>query len=433
MKIRINRRYFKCAIWACTAVFMILYLSCQDRKKEEQLKAKQSSFSESVKDSSYIVEVIAADYAFGMPTEIPSGWVTFRMENLGQEVHNAVIQKYSDSLTYQELAGMVSKALEEGQVNLPPAEKPMGGPAMLSPGLTGETTIFLEPGVYGMFCFMVAKDGEVHFSKGMARPFIVNDEQSSAKEPEGTVDVVVSDRAIDIEDPIEAGDIVFDVHFQTPQNVHLAKLSEGQSLEDLKEWMVKIKNPSPYTFLGGAEEAETGLHSTFKANLEPGRYALATYYFAQAGMAEEFVIPEKGAASPVTNEPVNPPVTIVVTPQGTKVPQKLSAGRTFVTLEATKDKQGFYVLSRLKKDKSIEEFKQFWEDAYVYHKINPSQAAEPNIIIWSGPLTSDTNKTLNLDLQNTTYILTGPLPPQDQMPEQWKRDEMFHSFSVKRQ
>lgn len=412
---------------SCILFFLGICMSCNNRgSRDRDAYADEGNNSETAADSVYIVEVTAADYAFGMPTEIPSGWVTFRMKNMGQEVHNAVIQKYSDTLTYKALGELVGKAIKKGQEYPPEAEKPMGGPAMLSPGLTGETTVFLEPGLYGMFCFMVAGDGEVHFSKGMARPFIVKDEESGADEPNGTIDVTVSDLAINIEDPIEAGDQVFDVHFRTAQNVHLAKLGEDQTLEDVKEWMVKITNPAPFTFIGGAEEAEVGQHSTFKATLEPGRYALATYYWAQSGMAEEIIIPENGAAEPITNEPVNPPVTIRITPEGVRIPQELNTGRTEVTLSAIGDKQGNFVLSRLKKGKSVQNFKKFTEDAYVYQRIDPTSVTPPFYDVWYGTLGSNEEVRLNLDIENATYVLTGPVPPEDQMAEQWEGDEMFH-------
>ncbi len=62
-------------------------------------------------DSSYVVDIIAADYAFGMPSEIPSGWITFRMENMGMEEHLGVINKYPDSLGYEGIVGMTREAL----------------------------------------------------------------------------------------------------------------------------------------------------------------------------------------------------------------------------------------------------------------------------------------------------------------------------------
>lgn len=56
--------------------------------------------------SAHVVDLAALDYAFGMPTEIPAGWVTFRMGNMGAEEHIGLLQAVHDSLdleTVQEL------------------------------------------------------------------------------------------------------------------------------------------------------------------------------------------------------------------------------------------------------------------------------------------------------------------------------------------
>ncbi len=260
---------------ACVLLLIIFCLSCQEKKKKDQVKLIDRELSEKAESSPYIVEVTAFDYAFGMPTEIPSGWVTFRMKNMRQEVHHGIVYKYSDSVTYDGLVSTIGEAFQEKELADPSNDfnsevvTAMGGPAILSPGRTGETTVLLEPGVYALTCWMVAEDGEFHAMKGMTRPFVVTKENSGAEKPDGTVDITLEDVAINIQDPVGPGDHVFNVTFKTMDNVHLAKLEEGQKLEDLNQWMNKAQNPSPFTFLGGAEQAPVGTVNTFKATLEP--------------------------------------------------------------------------------------------------------------------------------------------------------------------
>lgn len=410
-------------------VLVLTIISCQQGSAEKadgrtgNLATERRAISA---DSAYVVEVTAADYAFGMPTEVPSGWVTFRMKNMGQEEHNGIIYKYTDSLTYEDLGKLIGEALQKEEIDNSAhpfnsqIEKPMGGPAILSPGLTGETTVLLEPGTYALTCWMVAEDGEFHAMKGMTRPFIVTDENSGAKKPEATVDITLRDVAIDIEDSIAAGKNVFNVKFERVENVHLARLGEGQEFEELKEWMNKVQNPSPFTFLGGAEQAPVGTTNTFTANLEPGRYALVSYGNAIHGMAAEITVPKNGKAAPVPNKPVNPPVTIRTTTQGIELPE-IKAGRTPIILATSEDNQGFYVFGRLKKGKSRENIIQYFEN---YAEERPYQP------IWWGTVTADEKINLNLEMQDGTYLLAGPLPLEDQVPEQWKADEVIHIFKV---
>lgn len=419
--------------WLCFLVLISISIACKNSGKgDPEANGLESEIFKAAKDSAYVVEVTAADYAFGMPTEVPSGWVTFKMNNMGQETHNGIIYRYSDSITYKELIATISQALQEKKILDPTndfnsqIETAMGGPAILSPGLTGETTVLLEPGIYALTCWMVAADGEYHLMKGMTRPFVVTQEDSGAEKPEGTVDITLEDFAINIEDSIGAGDHVFNVHFRTKENVHLAKLEEGQELEDLKLWMNKAQSPSPFTFLGGAEQAPVGMTNTFKASLEPGRYALVTYGTAMNGMTSEIVVPEKGKAAPVSNEAVNAPVTVRITPERAELSEGLHSGRTLINFKTTEEKQGFYILNRLKDGSSPNEFIQFVEDVHVYERKKASETNDPSTFLWSGVLGPEKELKLNLDIKNGIYMLTGPLPPKDQMAEQWKGDEMYH-------
>lgn len=416
-------RYF---IWFSMITLMIFCLACKEKEKQDQVKLMDRELLEKAKPAPYIVEVTAFDYAFGMPTEIPSGWVTFRMKNRGQKVHHGIVYKYSDSISYDRLVSSIGESLQEKELLDPTNDfnsevvTAMGGPAILSPGRTGETTVLLDPGVYALTCWLVAEDGEYHAMKGMTRPFVVTEEKSAAEKPEGTIDITLEDVAINIEDPIGPGEHVFSVNFKTMDNVHLAKLEGNQKLEDLNQWMNKAQNPSPFTFLGGAEQAPVGMTNTFKATLDPGRYALVTYGRAVNGMSEEFVIPEEGKAPPKKNEPVNPPLHLTVTPQGMKIPQEIRTGRTPFSFEATEDKGGEYVLGKLKDGKI---------PADVTKSIEASGVLPYNFI-WYGTVASGEKVDLNLELQKGTYLLLGPLPPVEKFAEKWKADEMLHVFKV---
>ena len=400
-------------------------ISCQDGSTE---KAEDSAQEDRTinKDSAYVVDVTAADYAFGMPTEVPSGWVTFRMKNMGQVEHNAVIHKYVDTLQYETLARLFGEALgaegpEAFYAMFDLVDKDMGGPAILSPDHTGETTVFLEPGVYTFTCWMVAEDGQYHSRKGMNRPFIVTDEESGAEKPKGTVGITLSDLAIDIEDPIEAGEHVFDVNFEASHNVHLAKLGENQKLEDLQTWMNKVKTPSSFTFLGGAEQAPIGMSSTFKASLEPGRYALVTYGIADSGMTEEIIIPEKGKAPAATNETVNPEVRIISNMEETVLPESIPTGRTHLLIENSGDQEYDYLLAYLNTGNSIEDVKEFFKEA------NP-MATAPFDFMWYGSLGPGEVKRMNLDVEEKQYVLVGPFLPNTLPPNRWRDEKFVHSI-----
>ncbi len=385
-------------------------------------------------DSSYVVDVIAADYAFGMPNEIPSGWVTFRMENMGMEEHLGIINKYPDSLGYEGVVRMTREALaQEGMNGFYPLlglrEKQYGGPAMLSPGLTGETTVHLEPGVYALNCWVVTEDGEYHMQRGMTRPFTVTDKSSGAEKPETTTDIAVSSFDITIKDPIAAGDHTFNVDFGNSHNVHLAKLEEDTDLEMLKEWMNSIRVPSPVTFLGGAEQGVEGTSSTFKATLEPGRYAFLTFGLAIHGMVEEIYVPESGAAPASTSaKPTNAAIQIESDVNDTILPETIQTGRTPIVVKNTGSVDYAINLFRMKEGKSAEDFKTYFEAVNVYRTAQrepgnaPYYSIPPPKVVPAGEQIE-----LTLTIDESQYVIL-PILMTGSLEEAWRDGNIVHSM-----
>jgi len=145
-----------------------------------------------------------------------------------------------------------------------------------------------------------------------------------------------------------------------------------------------------------------------------------TYGRAVSGMAQEIVIPENGTADPSRNEPVNPPVTVMINSGGIGVPKDIKTGRTRLTLKATKSESGDYVLGSLKEGKTIEDMKKFMKGSGL----------PPFNFIWYGTVAPGEKIDLNLELQDRKYVLAGPLPPEDQIPAEWQADKVIYIFNV---
>lgn len=356
-------------------ILMITAISCNWNASEKRTSEKAEIHRETANrpnDSSYVVDVVAADYAFGMPSEIPSGWVTFRMKNMGKEEHLGIVDKYPDSLGYKGLSTMISEALkQDGMEGFSPMlglrEEPgqFGGPAMLSPGLTGETTVYLEPGLYAFTCWVKTSDGELHLQKGMIRPFVITNDRTGADKPKSTVNITMADFAIKVDDPVGKGEQVFNVKFEASHNIHMARLEPDQNIEDFKEWMNHITAPSPFKFIGGAEPAPEGMSSTFKATLEPGRYAFATFGRAIHGMVEEITIPENGVATVKGHGKVNEKIIIESDIENTTSPEKIPAGRTPIVVRNTGHEDFAFNFVKMKEGKSVEDFKKYFEGIYI--------------------------------------------------------------------
>lgn len=95
------------------------------------------------------VDIAAVNYAFqDLPDEIDSGQVALRMDNQGEEVHEAVVLRIDDEtdLSVEELLELPE---EEGEEL---AE--FKGVAFAAPGDQGYAVMDLEPGRYAFVCFI---------------------------------------------------------------------------------------------------------------------------------------------------------------------------------------------------------------------------------------------------------------------------------------
>ncbi len=192
-------------------VLLAFTVACQSSEPPDET-------SPVVETPTHVVDIVARDYVFEGPTEILSGWTTFRMQNAGAEEH-FILTRLPEGKTLQDYGpevgsvfGSVMQQLEAGTIDkaeagamlgrdLPDWYKTsavyMGGPGFVAPGHTAETTVKLDPGTYVAECYVKTADGVFHVALGMALPIVVTAEESEAAEPEADVDVTVSNDVID--------------------------------------------------------------------------------------------------------------------------------------------------------------------------------------------------------------------------------------------
>ena len=243
----------------------------------------------------FVVDIRQVDYAFAMPREIPSGWITFRAPNEGTEHHVAVFLKLPEGVT----KGDWHKALADLNESGTPPEwwddlGDAGGTGAVAPGLTAQTTIFMEPGLYGVLCGVIAPDGVSHWAHGMQTTFEVTEEKSGAPEPTATIRLSLGSDGFVQEGTVTAGTHTVAVHFadqpELTHDVHVARLGPDDTIEMAVELMANPIEPFPFAFVGGAEQGPEGRTDYFTATFEPGRYAWVCHMHASAGMVHEFTV-----------------------------------------------------------------------------------------------------------------------------------------------
>jgi hypothetical protein len=262
-------------------------------------------------DAVGVVEVVARGLTLEAPSELPSGWTTFRFVNESPMVHFAVIERVPDGQGLESQQREVAPVFQEGLDLLASGETDaamarfgelpewfgeivfFGGPGLTSPGLTSEATVDLSPGTYLIECY-VKTAGIFHSYNpdpgvfGMVHEFTVTSEASDRPEPIGDVRLEISaESGMTLDGPPAVGRQTFAVTFadQTVHenfvghDVHLARISPDADLEALEQWMDwsrpdGLQTPSPVEFVGGLNEMPAGTTGYFTVTLESGDYVL---------------------------------------------------------------------------------------------------------------------------------------------------------------
>jgi len=114
------------------------------------------------------------EYGFQLPSSLPAGHHTIRVENAGQQPHEAVLVRLSAGTTaadWLKWAGELIAPPPNTQVGPPPSPV-VGGSTVIMPGAHDFFVADLTPGDYALFCFVPdMKDGKAHAEHGMVYTF----------------------------------------------------------------------------------------------------------------------------------------------------------------------------------------------------------------------------------------------------------------------
>lgn len=274
---------------------------------------------------SHIVEVMALDYAFAAPEEIPSGWVTFRLNNeKSKEIHVIELGLLPEGVTYADFMETVpvwetiTERVQDGELVGFRDVYAAAGPqlpkwyrsnfrevtsrGLVSPGHIADRTVYLEPGTYAMYCFVKSPDGQAHISKGMVKELVVTDDDNGASRPEADVELLIGVEEISEDGELSPGNNTISARFKYESlllpAIHLIRVEDDTDLDQVGQWLDwyrkdGLKAPAPAKFLGGNVvhgwgPKEEVVYFSVK-DLKPGRYAWVVSTFDYA-FSETFTI-----------------------------------------------------------------------------------------------------------------------------------------------
>jgi uncharacterized cupredoxin-like copper-binding protein len=222
-----------------------------------------------------VVEVDATDFAVGVADSIEGGWVTVRLRNTGEEVHNVSIRKLNAGVTYEDVIPLVEQSATNELRNVMTNSSGVGH---VGPGLTGETTLNLEPGDYLLVCPISSPDGVQHMANGMFKLLRVTaPADPPTPEPQAAATLTLSDFSFDLPATLATG-ATYRVVNKGPQIHELApiRLAPGKTLDDAVTYITSGSptKPAPFDELGGPAGAAAGTTVYWTMAFDPGQCVL---------------------------------------------------------------------------------------------------------------------------------------------------------------
>ena len=113
------------------------------------------------------IRIVGAEFSFDAPRSLPPGDIPIEFENRGKSIHELVIVRL-DEESPATLEGLRREDIVESEI--------AGKVGPITTGEVERTRAELEPGRYGMACFVTDPEGKTtHAARGMVGGFVVEE------------------------------------------------------------------------------------------------------------------------------------------------------------------------------------------------------------------------------------------------------------------
>ena len=250
-----------------TAATLVIIAGCARGESEERDATNGTHAGHPAPNT---VTIVANDFAFQAPSEIPAGVTRFVLKAQGKQIHHATIARLEDGKTVADLmAAFKNPGPPPSWVTF------VGGPNVPDPGAEANATVDLAPGNYVFICFVDTPDKVPHFAKGMFHAFTVTPAPATAMAPNADISLVLSDYVFTFDKPLTAGHHTIKVENTATQDheIELVKLAPGKTLADFEKWLADgMAGPPPGSAVGGIASMKPGVANYFDVDLTPGEY-----------------------------------------------------------------------------------------------------------------------------------------------------------------
>jgi len=285
---------------------LLAFHGCMETQKDK----KSPHVWVNMDNSSGLFNVRTLGMEFNSKDTLNSGWNTIIYTNDSEEVHFLLLDLYPSGKNLANTKSEIFPPFEEGMKLIEQGDmdnailafgklpewfqqvKYMGGTGLISPGNTAISTVYLEPGLYIMECYVKMKDGTWHTSHGMYKQLIVTDNGTKLQPAKSTAEINISStKGIVLKDSLNSGKQIFQVKFDDQKvyehflghDINLVRYDDSAKLPELLDWLnwmnpMGLRSPAPkgFTFLGGMNNLPSDATGFFEADLTPGNYVLVS-------------------------------------------------------------------------------------------------------------------------------------------------------------
>jgi hypothetical protein len=258
-----------------------------------------------------VLEFEVQGLSFVGPDSIKSGWTTIRVVNNSGMTHHALVYRLPDGVTAEMVDEQVVRPMQRSLTaaiagNTKEAAEIaaavpawvsdltwLGGPGMMSDKVTGEATMYLEPGNYLVECYVKTNGIQHNYNPepgklGMVAPLTVVAEEGGMIEPDANVTLIITNSGYEIQNgAFVVGENSVRVWFEEQRlynnfvghDAHVFRIEENTDIDAAAKWpdffpIDGQQTPAPAKFVGGIHDMPQGATGYFRLNLEPGDYGI---------------------------------------------------------------------------------------------------------------------------------------------------------------
>jgi uncharacterized cupredoxin-like copper-binding protein len=206
------------------------------------------------------------------------GHIDITFDNADGSAHEAQIVRLKDGKTIQDVLADMKKGGEQAAAAdiAGDPDQAYGTPALLYGGQKTEVVSdTIQPGTYGVVCFLPGPDGMPHIAMGMAAQFTVRGKESG-RTPKSDGTVELGDHGITVPDGFGSGTYTVTNTGTTPHSFSIARL-DG-SLDQLFGYIGgqfaqnKPIDGGPGSLVAGVATLNPGQTAYLVIDLKPGHY-----------------------------------------------------------------------------------------------------------------------------------------------------------------